>query len=133
MDSTSQAYPRQRSGLACRRFYAWPISHLAGDRVAAECARSRNADGAHGSAPSAHDVCSSLDLAGRACQDIALQAAASVGASNGSVVSIDRTASGVERADPSFNLLAGSGRHSGGMAYPWGICARVEIAKLARA
>ena len=61
------------------------------------CTRSRIADGAHGSTFSAHDVCSSLDLAGRACQDIALRATASICASNASVVSINRTASSVER------------------------------------
>src|SRR5258708_11804131 len=132
MASPSQAYPRQRSDLARRRFYAWPVPHLAGDRVAAECARSRNADSAHGSTPSAHDVCCSLDLSGQTCQDIDLLDAASLCASNGSTVPVGGSAPRAERADPSCNLLAGSGRHTGRMAYPCGVCARVAIANVAR-
>ena len=38
----------------------------------------------------------------------------------------------MERADPSCNLLAGSGKHTGGMAHPCGVCARVAIANVAR-
>ncbi len=96
------------------------------------CARSRNADGAHGSTSSAHDVCGSLDLAGRAGQDIDFRAAASV------VRLMDRSFRSAalhqvwSAADPSCNLLAGSGRHTGRMAYPCGVCAGVAIANVAR-
>ena len=38
----------------------------------------------------------------------------------------------MERPDPSCNLLAGSGKHTGRMAYPCGICVRAAIANLAR-
>ena len=58
-------------GLARRQFSPRTVLHLAGDGFTDSCARSRIADGPHGSTSAAHDAGSSLDLAwARPCKPL---------------------------------------------------------------
>ena len=95
------------------------------------CTRSRLLTVAHGSTSSAHDACTSLDLAGcvaeatccTGCRMVRANVMRQLFQSTGLLSKCGA------HADPSCNLLAGSGSTLVGMAHTCGVCARVAISK----